>query len=75
MVEKNNNNELYVCDQNTSNNKFSKLIRYDLVNTKITIPPKTQKYKKFTISIPKTVTGDIIGCLSYTIDGGYSKNT
>jgi len=73
-AKKNAYNEWY-CDENMTNNNYSKLIREDFSNMKISVKPHTQTYQKFTIAIPKNATWDIYGCLSYTIDGWFTHNT
>lgn len=64
-----------LCDENSSKNSFSKLVREDFAAMKIPVKSHMQSYKNFTLTIPKTRTGDIIGCLTYTIDWSYSKKT
>gem|GEM_PF-5835992 len=39
-----------------TNNNYSKLIREDFSNMKISVKPHTQTYQKFTIAIPKNAT-------------------
>lgn len=73
-AKKNDYNEWY-CDEDMTNNNYSKLIREDFSTMKILVKPHTQAYQKFTLAIPETATWSIYGCLSYTIDGWYTHNT
>lgn len=71
---KNKHNE-WLCDDDAYENEFSKFIRDNFVSETVNVTAHKQKQKMYTIGIPKTATGDIIWCLSYAIDGSYSKNT
>lgn len=70
-----NNHDEWLCDDDAYENEFSKFIRNNFASKKINVITHKQKQKIFTIGIPKTATGDIIWCLSYAIDGSYSKHT
>lgn len=64
-----------LCDNDTSDNTFSRLVRQDFAAMKIGVKAHEQSYRNFNITVPKNTTGDIIGCLSYTIDGWYTHET
>lgn len=64
-----------LCDDDSTNNAFSKLIREDYAAAPIFIKAHESMKKTFTITIPKDATGYVIGCLAYNIDSSYSKST
>jgi len=70
-----NNHDEWLCDDDTHENEFAKFVRNDFASEIINIPSNKQKQKVFAIGIPKTATWDMIWCLSYAIDGSYTKNT
>ncbi len=67
-------NGAYLCDSNVMDNTFSTYIQNYEADKKMFIKGGSQIYHKFNLEIPKTQTGDIHGCLSYTIDDWYSYN-
>jgi len=64
----------YMCEANSTDNTFSRYIKKDAADMKIFVKGQSQVYHKFTLKIPKTQTGNVYGCLSYTIDGWYNYN-
>lgn len=65
----------YSCEANVMDNNFSKYIRKYEADMKIFVKGGTQIYHKFNLKIPTTQTGNVYGCLSYTIDGWYNYNS
>lgn len=65
----------YTCEANVKDNNFSKYIRKYEADMKIFVKGETQMYHKFNLKTPKTQTGNVYGCLSYTIDGWYNYNS
>lgn len=72
---KKNEYNAWLCDQKSTDNKFADMIREDITAMKVYIKPHEQLYKKFNITVPKSSTGDILGCITYRIDSSYTHKT
>ena len=72
---KKNEYNAWICDQKSSDNKFADMIREDVAAMKVFIKPHMQVYKEFNITVPKSSTGDILGCITYRIDSSYTHKT
>lgn len=61
------------CDQDMSDNDFLKLIRIPEPTRSVTIDSGSNSLSSFKITIPKTYTGNIYGCVAYYMSDSYSK--
>ena len=64
------------CDQNMDNNKMLNMI-LDMpeITRKIMVASWSNTITHFKMKIPTTATGNIYGCVAYSLPNSYSKNT
>ncbi|MEI7558120.1 MAG: hypothetical protein WCJ45_04815 [bacterium] len=63
------------CDQNMDNNKFLNMMMMPEKTIKIMVASGSTTVTSFKIKIPTTATGNIYGCLAYSLPNSYSKGS
>ena len=66
---------LISCDQNMDNNKFLNMMMMPEKTIKIMVASGSTTVTSFKIKIPTTATGNIYGCLAYSLPNSYSKGS